>query len=222
MVRREDNNEQDSGDQTEEAKLTLKRWQKRTLFGLLLLLDSAVLGLLFHHGSLNGLNWVIGGSLPSDMIWLLQIVFSYLGGFSLIMVLFQDLPPGRSRRILQISSPLMIFILTLLIIELLFKGQDKTASITFNTTSILVSALLYSATYLSIAIGLTLTYKVQRYGNFAQSELFMVGMFVGLILGWSELYNPLYSAPGESVLTWTLLLRTLVPVSYTHLTLPTR
>ena len=210
MDRREENNERDSGDQTEEAALTLKRWQKRTLFGLLLLLDSAVLGLLFHHGSLNGLNWIIGGSLPSDMIWLLQIVFSYLGGFSLIMVLFQDLPPGRSRRILQISSPLMIFILTLLIIELLFKGQDKTASITFNTTSILVSALLYSATYLSIAIGLTLTYKVQRYGNFAQSELFMVGMFVGLILGWSELYNPLYSAPGESVLTWTLLLRTLV------------
>ena len=98
---------------------------KRTLIGLLILLDSAVLGLLFHHGLLNGLNWIIGGSLPSDMIWLLQVVFSYVGGFSLVRVIFQDMPPGRVRRILQISSPLIIFILTLLIIELLFKGgQD--------------------------------------------------------------------------------------------------
>ncbi len=84
------------------------------------------------------------------------------------------------------------------------------AAITFDLTSLGTSTLMWSATYLSIAIGLTLTYKVQRYGNFAQSELYMVGMFFGLILGWSEHYFVLSEAPADGVIAWSLLVRTVL------------
>ena len=68
-----------------------------------------------------------------------------------------------------------------------------------------MGTLTWSSTYLAIAVGLTLTYKVQRYGNFAQSELFMIGMYLSMVMVWSDHFFPLYDAPGDGVLVWSLL-----------------
>ena len=188
---------------------------RRVTLAIFLLLDALLLGLLYGLGTLNLLDAILLGSIPNDMIWLLQVVQSLSCGFAIVKILL-DTKPGDTpavnllRSAAIISSPALLFALVLFTIEMLLKGQGETASITFDLTNLGTSTLMWAATYLSIAIGLTLTYKVQRYGNFAQSELFMVGMYFGMILGWSEYYFVLKEAPMDGVIAWTLLLRSLL------------
>ena len=188
---------------------------RRVILAIFLLLDALLLGLLYWLGTLNLLDAILLGSIPNDMIWLLQVVQSLSCGFAIVNILL-DTKPGDTpavnhlRSAAIISSPALLFALVLFTIEMLLKGQGETASITFDLTNLGTSTLMWAATYLSIAIGLTLTYKVQRYGNFAQSELFMVGMYFGMILGWSEYYFVLKEAPMDGVIAWTLLLRSLL------------
>ena len=186
------------------------RWARRTIVAVAILLDATILGLLKGIGSLNLLDLLLGDSLPNEMIWLVQVVQSFVGGFALLRVIFDDMRSSKTRTTLLFLSPVLLFVLTMLTLEMLFAGQDKSASITFDIAALGTNTLIWSATYLSIAIGLTLTYKVQGYGNFAQAELFMVGMYVGMILAWSDAYFPLYEAPGDGVITWTILLRSLL------------
>ena len=188
---------------------------RRAILAIFLLLDALLLGLLYGLGTLNLLDAILIGSIPNDMIWLLQVAQSLSCGFAIVKILL-DTKPGdspavnRLRSAAILSSPALLFALVLFTIEMLLKGQGETASITFDLTNLGTSTLMWAATYLSIAIGLTLTYKVQRYGNFAQSELFMVGMYFGMILGWSEYYFVLKEAPMDGVIAWTLLLRSLL------------
>ena len=84
------------------------------------------------------------------------------------------------------------------------------AVITLDLISISVGTLTWSTTYLAIAVGLTLTYKVQRYGNFAQSEFFMIGMYLSMVMVWVDQFYPLASAPRDGVLVWSLLLWTIL------------
>ena len=79
-----------------------------------------------------------------------------------------------------------------------------------NLSSIGFSTLTWSSTYLAIAVGCTLTYSVQRYGNFAQSEFFMLGMYVAVMIMWMDYFFPLVSTPKDGVLVWTVLVWTLV------------
>ena len=187
----------------------------RAILAPILLLDALFLGLLLGFGTLNILDMLLLGSIPNDMVWLLQIVQSLSCGFAMVKIVL-DMPANSSpvmdglRRLAVIGSPALLFALVILTIEMLLTGQEKSAAITFDLTSLGTSTLMWSATYLSIAIGLTLTYKVQRYGNFAQSELYMVGMFFGLILGWSEHYFVLSEAPADGVIAWSLLVRTVL------------
>ena len=186
------------------------RWLRRTIIFLTVLIDATILGLLNNSGTLNLLDFTVSGSLPNDMIWLIQIIQSFFGGFGLLRVIFEDMRSSNVRSFLIFLTPVALFLLTLLTLDLLFKGQDKTASITFDIVALGTNTLIWSATYLSIAIGLTLTYKVQQYGNFAQAELFMVGMFVGMILSTSNSFYPLYEAPGDGVISWSLLLISII------------
>jgi branched-subunit amino acid ABC-type transport system permease component len=90
------------------------------------------------------------------------------------------------------------------------RGLDDDARITLDLISISTSTLTWSSTYLAIAVGLTLTYKVQRYGNFAQSELFMMGMYLSMVMVWSDYFFPEYDAPRDGTLAWSLLLWTVL------------
>ena len=188
---------------------SLNRGQRRLIVSLVIMVDSWV-GLRYGFGSLNLLDKVLSGGIPNDMVWLLQIVLAISGGFMLIKILFDDVPESSARSIGIACSPLFLLFIVYLTLDILFKGMSDDAIITLDLISISVGTLTWSTTYLAIAVGLTLTYKVQRYGNFAQSEFFMIGMYLSMIMVWVDQFYPLASAPRDGVLVWSLLLWTIL------------
>ncbi|MDC0149887.1 hypothetical protein OAI65_03065 [Candidatus Poseidoniales archaeon] len=128
----------------------------------------------------------------------------------LIKILFDDVPESSARSIGIACSPLFLLFIVYLTLDILFKGMSDDAIITLDLISIGVGTLTWSTTYLAIAVGLTLTYKVQRYGNFAQSEFFMIGMYLSMVMVWVDQFYPLASAPRDGVLVWSLLLWTII------------
>ena len=188
---------------------SLPRGQRRLIISLAIMVDAWV-GLRYGFGSLNLLDKVLSGGIPNDMVWLLQIVFAISGGFMLIKILFDDVPEHPIRSIGIACSPLFLLFIVYLTLDILFKGMSDDAIITLDLISISVGTLTWSTTYLAIAVGLTLTYKVQRYGNFAQSEFFMIGMYLSMVMVWVDQFYPLASAPRDGVLVWSLLLWTII------------
>lgn len=188
---------------------SLGRGKRRLLVSLLIIFD-AWIGLHSGFGSLNLVDTVLGGGIPNDMVWLLQTVVAISGGFMLIKILFDDVPESPARSIGIAASPLFLLFMVWLTLDILFKGLNDDAIITLDLVSISVGTLTWSSTYLAIAVGLTLTYKVQRYGNFAQSEFFMIGMYLAMVMVWVDQFYPLASAPRDGVLVWSLLLWTIL------------
>ena len=188
----------------------LPRGTQRTILATLLLFDAAILGLLNGQGILNQIDKIVAGGLPNDLVWLLQLVEAISAGFAFIKILFDDVKPSIARNAAILLSPLFLLVIVFLSLDLLFQGLNDDATITLDLVSIGTNTLTWSSTYLAIAIGLTLTYKVQRYGNFAQSEFFMIGMFLAIVIAWSEYYYPIYEAPKDGVIGWYLLLWTLL------------
>ena len=190
----------------------LSRATQRILIATILFLDANLLGTSNGIGTLNLVDSILGDNIPNDMVWLLQVVESLTAGFIVIKVLFDDVPPSNVRTMALIASPLFMIIVTFLTLDILLKGLGEGASFTLDLVSIATGTLTWSSTYLAIAIGLTLTYKVQRYGNFAQSELFMIGMYLSMIMIWSDYFFPLssLSTTKDGVLTWSVLIFTLI------------
>ena len=190
----------------------LPRGIQRTIIAVLLFIDSNLLGTSNGLGVLNLLDILVGGGLPDDLVWLLQIVESITAGFILVKVLFDDVPSSNVRTVGLILSPIFMVIVTFVTLDILLRGLDTGASFTLDLVSIITGTLTWSSTYLAIAIGLTLTYKVQRYGNFAQSELFMIGMYLSMIMIWTDYFFPMssLSTTKDGVLTWSVLIFTLV------------
>mgnify|MGYP003317420226 CR=1 FL=1 len=110
--------------------------------------------------------------------------------FLLIKLFLDDIPKNSLRTILIMMSPLLLLAVVFITLEALLQGLNTRATITLDLISISTGTLTWASTYLAIAIGLTLTYKVQRYGNFAQSEFFMIGMYLAMILVWSDYFVP--------------------------------
>ena len=190
----------------------LPRGVRRILIATILFLDANLLGTSNGIGLLNIADTILGGGIPDDMVWLLQVVESLTAGFIIIKVFFDDVPPSNFRTIVLLTSPLFMILVTFLTLDILLSGLGEGASFTLDLVSIATGTLTWSSTYLAIAIGLTLTYKVQRYGNFAQSELFMIGMYLSMIMIWSDYFFPLssLSTTKDGVLTWSVLIFTLI------------
>ena len=187
----------------------LSQGQRRTTIALLIILDANI-GLLNGWGLLNLIDSLIGGNVPNDMVWLLQVMESISGGFFLVKILFDDVSAGWPRSIAIALSPLFLLFMVGLSLDNLFKGLNDDVRLTFDVISIGTSTLTWSSTYLAIAVGLTLTYKVQRYGNFAQSEFFMLGMYLSMVMVWSDYFFPMYDAPLDGTLAWSVLIWTLI------------
>mgnify|MGYP001210912180 FL=1 len=190
----------------------LPRGTQRLIIAAVLFIDANYLGTLNGLGSLNILDKVLGGGLPNDMVWLLQLVESIAAGFVVVKVLFDDVPSGIPRTAAIFLSPFFMVAVTFFSLDILLQGLGEDASFTLDLVSISTGTLTWSSTYLAIAIGLTLTYKVQRYGNFAQSELFMIGMYLSMIMIWTDYFFPMsnLSTTKDGVLTWSVLLFTLI------------
>ena len=142
---------------------------RRLVFAVLLFFDSNYLGTLNGYGSLNILDMLLGDALPNDMVWLIQLIQSITAGFVVIKVLFDDVPSSPLRTLALLLSPFFMVAVTFYSLDLLLQGLGASAGFTLDLVSITTGTLTWSSTYLAIAIGLTLTYTVQRYGNFAQS-----------------------------------------------------
>lgn len=190
----------------------LPRGTRRLIIAVLMFIDANFLGTLNGYGTLNLIDILLGGGVPDDLVWLLQIVESISAGFIVIKVLFDDVPSSIARTVAIILSPLFMVMVTFFSLDLLLQGLDSSASFTLDLVSISTGTLTWSSTYLAIAIGLTLTYKVQRYGNFAQSELFMMGMYLSMIMIWSDYLFPLSNLQSskDGVITWSVLIFTLI------------
>jgi len=102
----------------------LSRLQRRLLIATVVALD-AMLGLLYQSGISNGIDALIGGNLPNDMVWLSQSLQLISMGFLLVKVVFDDLPAGWLRSGLMVLSPLFLLLVVLFTIELLMHGLDK-------------------------------------------------------------------------------------------------
>tara|TARA_B100001250_G_C19812952_1_gene796689 strand:+ start:422 stop:4324 length:3903 start_codon:yes stop_codon:yes gene_type:complete len=190
----------------------LPRGIRRLIIAVAMFADANYLGTLNGIGFLNIMDTAVGGGLPNDMVWLLQLIESIIAGFVVVKILFDDVPSSHPRTVAILLSPLFLVAITLFSIDILLQGLGNGASFTLDLVSITTGTLTWSSTYLAIAIGLTLTYKVQRYGNFAQSELFMIGMYLSMIMIWSDYFFPLSNTGSskDGVLTWSVLISVLV------------
>lgn len=172
---------------------------RQLLLGLFLLSD-AYLGLIHSSGTIA---W--SGLFTSQIKWLALSVEMMAGGLVLLRVALNQARP-RWKNALTVFAPILVVLISFFILELVLTGSGRSATIQFNLSSIGLSGLYWSAAYLSIAIGLTLTYKVQRFANFAQAEMMLFGSYIALTLMWSDSLFPISDLPKDGILDWELLI----------------
>lgn len=179
--------------------VTIPSRQRQVGVGAFLLID-AYLGLI--HGA-GILAW--SGFITGELKWMLLSVEMMAGGLVLIHIILV-VARQRWKILSSISTPILIAVLGFGILQLVLSGLGRSATLNFNLASMSFSGLYWAAAYLSVAIGLTLTYKVQRFANFAQAEMMLFGAYVALVLMWSDRFFPVSDAPRDGVLNWELLI----------------
>lgn len=154
------------------------------------------------HGT-GTVSW--SGIFTNQIRWLVLSIEMMCGGLLLIRVILNKSNP-KWKNVVVISTPILAVLMGLGVLELVLSGSGRSATINFNVSSVGMSGLYWAAVYLSIAIGLTLTYKVQRFANFAQAETMIIGSYVALTLMWSDRFFPISNAPKDGVLDSELLI----------------
>ena len=168
-------------------------------------LFDAAYGLRYQSGILSLLIY-------GDPLWMFQFLEFILSSMYVLYWMLNNLK-GWTRTVAVFSSPIIILLIFAVCLEQLFVGQETTVSPTFRLTSVLFTGFYWAAAYLAIAVGLTLTYKVQRFGNFAQAETMLFGAYVGFTVMWSPFFYTLVEGEKvlnidvkkDEVLTWDLL-----------------
>ena len=170
-------------------------WFRRLILPFLLLLDS-YFGLSYGAGIIS---WT--GLFTGDIKWFMLAVEMLVGALLIIRLILNQTNP-KWRTAIIVSVPILVVLISFEILEVVLSGLGRSSTMNFNLSSIGLSGLYWSAVYLSIAIGLTLTYKVQRFANFAQAEMMLVGSYVALTLMWSDRFFQVSDAPKDGVLNW--------------------
>ena len=174
-------------------------WPGQCVLGLFLLFD-AYLGLVHSSGIIGWSNLITG-----QLKWLALSIEMMAGSLVLVRIMRSQVKP-EWKSVATISTPILVALIGFAVLELVLTGLGRSATINFNVSSIGFSGLYWAAVYLSIAIGLTLTYKVQHFANFAQAEMMIVGSYVALTLMWSDRFFPVSDAPKDGILNWELLI----------------
>ena len=174
-------------------------WLRQLVLGSLLLLDS-YFGLIYSGGIIE---W--SGVFKGEIKWLVLSVEMMAGGLIWLRAALNNVKPERKSAIILLA-PILVALISFGILELVLTGLGRSATMNFNLSSIGMSGLYWAAVYLSIATGLTLTYKVQNFANFAQAEMMLVGSYVALTLMWSDRFFPISDAPKDGNLNWELLI----------------
>ena len=174
-------------------------WRHQLLLGLFLLFD-AYIGLIHNAGAIG---WT--GLFTGEIKWLALSVEMMIGGLVLTRVVLNR-TKNQWKSLVIICTPIVVALIGFVVLDLVLTGLGRSATMNFNLSSIGASGLYWAAVYLSIAIGLTLTYKVQRFANFAQAEMLLVGSYVAMTLMWSDRFFPISDAPKDGILNWELLI----------------
>lgn len=172
---------------------------KWIMISLFLFIDSYI-GLKFDAGLLSWSNIAKG-----DILWILQSFEMIAFGLIVVSKTVKK-TSGKIKTLALIFTPIFIFLLVLFTLDTLLKGKGINTTFHYNLSSISLSAIYWSAAYMTVAIGLTLTYKVQRYGNFAQAELMLLGSYIALIMMWSDTFFPISNAKSDGNLNFQLLI----------------
>jgi len=173
-------------------------WLRLLVSGIFLLVDS-YLGFIHSAGTI-----IWSGILEGQLKWLVLCIEMMVGGLVIVRLLL-IWAKKRWTSLATVSAPLCVIVIAFFVLEFLLRGADRSATINFNLSAIGFSGLYWSAAYLIIAIGLTLTYKVQGFANFAQAEMMLVGSYVALIFMWSDKFFIVSSTAADGVLNWELL-----------------
>ena len=174
-------------------------WLRQLLLGLVLLFD-AYLGLIHNAGIIE---W--SGLFSGQIKWLALSVEMMAGGIILLRISLTQVKP-EWKSVVTVFAPILVVLISFCVLELLLTGSGRSATMNFNLSSIGMSGLYWAAAYLSIAVGLTLTYKVQRFANFAQAEMMLFGSYIALTMMWSEKFFPISNLPKDGILNWELLI----------------
>ncbi|MDP6416152.1 MAG: hypothetical protein QGG54_14170, partial [Gammaproteobacteria bacterium] len=126
-------------------------WLWQLLLGLFLLFDS-YLGLI--HGA-GIIAW--SGLITGQLKWLTLSVEMLAGGLVLLRTILNQAKSGW-RGVVVISAPILVALITLGVLEIALTGLGRSATINLNLSAIGLTGIYWAAVYLSIAIGLTLTY----------------------------------------------------------------
>ena len=84
--------------------------------------------------------------------------------------------------------------------DALIQGRNQTANAYFDLVQITFSTFRCMQFIFNSRCINFISIKVQRYGNFAQSEYFMLGMYVSIALIWTDYFMPLTMSPADGVL----------------------
>ena len=174
-------------------------WRHQLLLGLFLLFD-AYIGLIHNAGAIG---WT--GLFTGEIKWLALSIEMMIGGLILTRVVLNR-TKNQWKSLVIICTPIVVALIGFVVLDLVLTGLGRSATMNFNLSSIGASGLYWAAVYLSIAIGLTLTYKVQRFANFAQAEMMLIGSYVALTLMWSDRFFPISNAPKDGTLNWELII----------------
>ena len=79
-------------------------------------------GLLLQFGVLNGIDFLLFDSLPTDLVWLLQTFTIICVGFGLVKIAFDDLSPGWTRSCVIATSPILLFFYVIMSLHILLLG----------------------------------------------------------------------------------------------------
>ncbi len=181
-------------------RLTLNNPILHKLLICLLVIVDAYLGLIYGVGIIRWSNLF-----RNDIALLLLAGEMFIGGMLFLRLILSQ-AQGIIRTVALVMIPLLVIVIGLIIVEVLLTGLGRVATINLNLSAIGLSGLYWAAVYLTIGIGLTLTYKVQGFANFAQAEMMLIGSYVALIMMWSDKFSFLSEAPTDGVLNWELLL----------------
>ena len=171
----------------------------QVVFSVFLFFD-AYFGLIHNKGIITSL-----GLLTGEIKWLTLFVEMMAGILLLVRIILNQID-NRWKSTVIIFTPIIVTLVGFVVLDFLLTGLGRSATLNFNLSSLGSSGLYWSAVYISIAIGLTITYKVQRFANFAQAEMMLFGAYVALTLMWSDRFFPISNAPKDGSLNWELII----------------
>ncbi|MDH5646611.1 MAG: hypothetical protein OEZ01_11420, partial [Candidatus Heimdallarchaeota archaeon] len=104
----------------------------------------------------------------------------------------------------------LIVLILILVIQIYFKINKLDGILTIDIMSVLLLTLLYSAIFLSLALGLNLTYKILGFANFSHAEFLTIGGYFAIFLQLTPWFTKSIDGAPEGILREHLLIYAMI------------